>query len=180
MSIRHRKATPIRGRYESEGSKSNKRNLQIPQCTSPIYHIAPFCNRMCTYMHNSATKWCIVGGWFVWCIMGIVRCVCWVSMLFGLLLKNMDYFFLLIFEYHPRRIKYERVVKCVISIILLFILIRWVFFYVAYWIYVCITPHWPARHIHCWLRILRLQTANGQRPGSVMFAFHKAIFSLVL
>ena len=31
-------------------------NAQIPQCTSPISHNAPFCNR-----NISATKWCIVG-----------------------------------------------------------------------------------------------------------------------
>ena len=172
MSIRHRKATPIRGRYESEGSKSNKRILQIPQCTSPIYHIAPFCNRnvhiyahFCYKMVHCRWVICLVYyGNYEMRLLSVN--VVWA------LVEKYGLFFLLIFKYHPRRIKYERVVKCVISIIPLFILIRWVFFYVAYWIYVCITPHWPARHFHCWLRILRLQTANGQRPGSIMFVFH--------
>ena len=31
---------------------------QIPQCTSPISHSAPICNRN---VHISVTKWCIVG-----------------------------------------------------------------------------------------------------------------------
>ena len=31
---------------------------QIPQCTSPIYHNAQFCNRN---VHISVTKWCVMG-----------------------------------------------------------------------------------------------------------------------
>ena len=36
----------------------NRAVSQIPQCTSPILHNAPFCNRN---VHISVTKWCIVG-----------------------------------------------------------------------------------------------------------------------
>ena len=48
---------------------------QISQCTCPISHTTPFCNRMCTGVHISVTKWCIVGclstallGVWVWTI----------------------------------------------------------------------------------------------------------------
>ena len=44
---------------------------QIPECICVISHSATFCNRMCTYVHISVTKWCIVGYlsdamWDVW------------------------------------------------------------------------------------------------------------------
>ena len=52
---------------------------QIPQCIRQISFNAPFCNRnvhhfvteMCTNVHISVTKWCIVGIWN-WCIVGFV------------------------------------------------------------------------------------------------------------
>ena len=43
------------------GIQVNRSISQIPQCISQISHNAPFCNRMCTHVHISVTKWCIVG-----------------------------------------------------------------------------------------------------------------------
>ena len=40
---------------------SNGPVTQIPQCKSPISHNAPFVTEMCTCVHISVTKWCIVG-----------------------------------------------------------------------------------------------------------------------
>ena len=37
---------------------SNWPNSQSPQCTSLIFHNAPYCNRN---MHISVAKWCVVG-----------------------------------------------------------------------------------------------------------------------
>ena len=52
----------------------NRTLTQIPQCTSPISHNAPFCNRnvhMCAHFCYK-TVHC---GIFVWCIVGFVRCL---------------------------------------------------------------------------------------------------------
>ena len=51
------------------GNDENWPNSQIPQCTSPISHNAPvpyptmshFVTEMCTCVHISVSKWCIVG-----------------------------------------------------------------------------------------------------------------------
>ena len=48
---------------------SNRSISQIPQGTSPIMH--QFLTEMCTNVHISITKWCILG-YFVWCIKGFV------------------------------------------------------------------------------------------------------------
>ena len=36
-------------------------NSQIPQCTSPCPTMHPFVTEICTRVHTSVTKWCIVG-----------------------------------------------------------------------------------------------------------------------
>ena len=41
--------------------ENNKPAAQIPQCTNPISHNAPICNKMCIPAHISVTKWCSVG-----------------------------------------------------------------------------------------------------------------------
>ena len=38
----------------------NRPVAKIPQCTSPVSHNVPFCNRN-VHVHISVTKWCIVG-----------------------------------------------------------------------------------------------------------------------
>ena len=63
--------------WEKMDHRANRPVAQIPQYTSIISHNAPFCNRnmhicahfcykmmhcgICTYVHISVTKWCIVG-----------------------------------------------------------------------------------------------------------------------
>ena len=41
-------------------SKNSAPVAQIPQCTSPISHDAPFVTEMCTCVHISVTEWCIL------------------------------------------------------------------------------------------------------------------------
>ena len=43
------------------GSLHNRPAAQIPQCTSPVSHNEPLCNKMFTCEHTYVTKGCIVG-----------------------------------------------------------------------------------------------------------------------
>ena len=55
---------------------------QIPQCTSPISHNAPFCNRnvhTCAHFCHKMVHY----GIFVWCIVGFVRWVYWLDSING-------------------------------------------------------------------------------------------------
>ena len=54
--------------------KDNCTVVQIPQCTRDQYPTMPhFISEMCTRVHISVTKWCIVEYICLWCIVGFVR-----------------------------------------------------------------------------------------------------------
>ena len=55
---------------------SNRSISQIPQCTSPISHNAPFCKRNVHICAHFCYKM-VHCGIFVWCIVGCVRWVYW-------------------------------------------------------------------------------------------------------
>ena len=61
------------------GPHCNRLISQIPQCTSPISHNVPLCNRN---VHTCAHFFykMVHCGISVWCIVGFVRCVYWQSM----------------------------------------------------------------------------------------------------
>ena len=65
-----RKACP----YHDATKEANRPVSEIPQYTSPISHNAPLCNRnvhMCAHIYHKMVHY----GIYVWCIVGLVRCV---------------------------------------------------------------------------------------------------------